>query len=61
MTTNQQVVPSEWTPLHVAAFRAIWFASPFGQCRDLVPKCGRRVAHDQLHRLSPLEVVLQKL
>ena len=27
MTTNQQVVPSEWTPLHIAAFRAIWFAS----------------------------------
>jgi MFS family permease len=27
MTTNQQAVPSEWTPLHIAAFRAIWFAS----------------------------------
>ncbi|MBV9020836.1 MAG: MFS transporter [Ktedonobacteraceae bacterium] len=27
MTTNRQVVPSEWTPLHIAAFRAIWFAS----------------------------------
>src|SRR2546421_5810622 len=27
MTTNQQVGPSEWTPLHIAAFRAIWFAS----------------------------------
>src|SRR5256714_5368413 len=27
MTTNQQVVPSEWRPLHIAAFRAIWFAS----------------------------------
>src|SRR6266516_7502349 len=27
MTTNQQVVPSEWTPLPIAAFRAIWFAS----------------------------------
>src|SRR5438270_9402387 len=27
MTTNQQVVPSEWAPLHIAAFRAIWFAS----------------------------------
>lgn len=27
MTTNHQVVPSEWTPLHIAAFRAIWFAS----------------------------------
>src|SRR5579864_9179976 len=27
MTTNQHVVPSEWTPLHIAAFRAIWFAS----------------------------------
>ena len=27
MTANQQVVPSEWTPLHIAAFRAIWFAS----------------------------------
>src|ERR1700730_14128996 len=27
MTTNQQVVPSEWAPLHITAFRAIWFAS----------------------------------
>jgi Transmembrane secretion effector len=27
MTTNQQVVPSEWEPLRIAAFRAIWFAS----------------------------------
>src|SRR5205085_11706580 len=27
MRTSQQVVPSEWTPLHIAAFRAIWFAS----------------------------------
>src|SRR5712691_5698834 len=26
MTTNQQVVPSEWEPLRIAAFRAIWFA-----------------------------------
>src|SRR6266480_1751747 len=27
MTTNQNVVPSEWAPLHIAVFRAIWFAS----------------------------------
>ena len=27
MKTNQRGVPSEWAPLHVAAFRAIWFAS----------------------------------
>ena len=27
MTTKQQVVPSEWAPLQIAAFRAIWFAS----------------------------------
>ena len=27
MTTNQHVVPSEWAPLQIAAFRAIWFAS----------------------------------
>jgi len=27
MTINQQVVPSEWAPLQIAAFRAIWFAS----------------------------------
>jgi hypothetical protein len=27
MTTNQHVVSSEWTPLGIAAFRAIWFAS----------------------------------
>src|SRR5260370_13178504 len=27
MTTNQQVVPSEWAPLRIAVFRAIWFAS----------------------------------
>ncbi len=27
MTTDQQVVPSEWAPLQIAAFRAIWFAS----------------------------------
>jgi MFS family permease len=27
MTTNQHVVPSEWAPLRIAAFRAIWFAS----------------------------------
>ena len=27
MTTNQQVVPSEWEPLRIAAFRVIWFAS----------------------------------
>src|SRR5713101_4820645 len=27
MTTKQQVVPSEWAPLHIAVFRAIWFAS----------------------------------
>jgi len=26
MTINQQVVPSEWAPLQIAAFRAIWFA-----------------------------------
>jgi MFS family permease len=27
MTTNQHVVPSEWAPLQIAVFRAIWFAS----------------------------------
>ena len=27
MTTNQQVIQSEWAPLQIAAFRAIWFAS----------------------------------
>src|SRR5260370_30987992 len=27
MTINQQVVQSEWAPLQIAAFRAIWFAS----------------------------------
>ncbi len=27
MTTNQQVISSEWAPLQIAAFRAIWFAS----------------------------------
>jgi MFS family permease len=27
MTTNQQVAPSEWAPLRIAVFRAIWFAS----------------------------------
>jgi len=27
MTTKQHVVPSEWAPLQIAAFRAIWFAS----------------------------------
>src|SRR6266567_645903 len=27
MTTNQHVVSSEWAPLQIAAFRAIWFAS----------------------------------
>jgi MFS family permease len=27
MTTKQQVVPSEWAPLQIATFRAIWFAS----------------------------------
>src|SRR5215467_15327118 len=27
MTTNRQAVPSEWAPLQIAAFRAIWFAS----------------------------------
>ncbi len=27
MTTNQHVVPSEWAPLQIAAFRTIWFAS----------------------------------
>ncbi len=26
MTTKQHVVPSEWAPLQIAAFRAIWFA-----------------------------------
>jgi MFS family permease len=26
MTINQQVVPSEWAPLRIAVFRAIWFA-----------------------------------
>jgi hypothetical protein len=26
---------------------------PCGKCRHVVPKCGRRVAHDELHRLSP--------
>jgi hypothetical protein len=26
MTANQHVVPSEWAPLQIAAFRAIWFA-----------------------------------
>ena len=27
MATNQQAAPSEWAPLRIAAFRAIWFAS----------------------------------
>ncbi len=27
MTKNQNVVPSEWAPLHIAVFRAIWSAS----------------------------------
>ena len=27
MATNQQAIPSEWAPLQIAAFRAIWFAS----------------------------------
>src|SRR5437667_11655117 len=27
MTTYQHVVPSEWVPLQIALFRAIWFAS----------------------------------
>jgi len=27
MTTKQHVVPPEWAPLQIAAFRAIWFAS----------------------------------
>jgi MFS family permease len=27
MTTNQQAGSSEWAPLHIAVFRAIWFAS----------------------------------
>src|ERR1700676_3068779 len=27
MTTNQQAVSSEWAPLQIAVFRAIWFAS----------------------------------
>src|SRR2546428_1057973 len=27
MATNQQASPSEWAPLHIAVFRAIWFAS----------------------------------
>jgi len=27
MIAKQQVVPSEWAPLQIAAFRAIWFAS----------------------------------
>ncbi len=31
MTTNQQVIQSEWAPLQIAAFRAIWFDSPFGK------------------------------
>jgi len=27
MATKDQVAPSEWSPLHIAVFRAIWFAS----------------------------------
>ena len=27
MATRNQAVPSEWAPLHLALFRAIWFAS----------------------------------
>ena len=27
VTTNQQVISSEWAPLQIAVFRAIWFAS----------------------------------
>jgi MFS family permease len=27
MATKQQATPSEWAPLHIAVFRAIWFAS----------------------------------
>src|SRR5713226_6102654 len=27
MATKDQVAPSEWAPLHIAVFRAIWFAS----------------------------------
>ena len=55
MTTNQHVVPSEWATLQIAAFSAIWFASPFGQCRDVVPKCGGRVAHDTVHHICALD------
>src|SRR5437764_5585108 len=51
-TTNQQVESSEWAPLRIAAFRAIWFASPFGQHRDVVPEHGRRLAHDAFHHLA---------
>src|SRR6266566_7346296 len=28
---------------------------PGGKCRDVVPKCRGRVAHDELHRVSPLD------
>src|SRR5216683_1267664 len=28
---------------------------PGGKCRDVVPKCGRRVAHDEVHCVSPLD------
>src|SRR5579863_6368121 len=28
---------------------------PGGKCRDMVPKCGRCAAHDEVHRVSPLD------
>src|SRR2546423_1717518 len=28
---------------------------PGGKCRDVVPKCGGRVAHDEVHCVSPLD------
>ena len=28
---------------------------PASKCRDVVPKCGGRVAHDEVHHVSPLD------
>jgi hypothetical protein len=54
MTKNQQAVPSEWVPLQIATFRAIWFASLAANVGTWVQNVKGRVAHDEGHRISAL-------
>jgi hypothetical protein len=54
VTTNKHVISSEWAPLQIAAFRAIWFASLAANVGTWFQNVGR-VAHDEVYCVSSLD------